>query len=136
MQIQQSGRKLEATLEANLKAVEKFCCVVKKFLAQHAKDVNHFTVLLLIREAVNNAVLHGSQHIPGAKVLVRLEYEVGQVLLTVRDSGPGFDWRAALEKKMEPLAETGRGLPILRSYAASVQYNEAGNELNIIIRSA
>jgi anti-sigma regulatory factor (Ser/Thr protein kinase) len=135
MHIQQSGRKLEARLEASLEAAEKFCCVAKEFLDRQATDVDHFVVLLLTREAVNNAVLHGSRTVSDAEILVRLESDPEQISLTVRDSGPGFDWRAALEKEPKPLSETGRGLPILKSYAASVRYNETGNELNVIIRS-
>jgi anti-sigma regulatory factor (Ser/Thr protein kinase) len=65
---------------------------------------------------------------------VSLEVLADRIVLWVKDQGPGFDWKEALAKEPEPLAENGRGLPILQAYASSFEYSEGGSELTVSLR--
>ena len=65
---------------------------------------------LVYGELVGNVV----RHAPGP-IAVALEWHAGIAVLRVRDSGPGFDWRSV--GPPEPLAESGRGLFIVRTLA-------------------
>ena len=69
-------------------------------------DVRH-NVLLLVKEALHNAARHG-----GSKsITIRWRLTTGQLLVTIRDDGAGFD---------PSLASTGNGLKNLRRRAASM----------------
>ena len=49
--------------------------------------------------------------------------------LVVADGGPGFDWRAALERVPAEAATSGRGLKIYQAYADRVSFNRVGNRV-------
>ncbi|MFW5838241.1 MAG: ATP-binding protein [Desulfovibrionaceae bacterium] len=134
MRTLQTGDTLQATLQADLACAEKLCRQVEAFLEDRAPEADLFAAMLLVREAVNNAVVHGARQALSADVDVKVQADADRIVLLVRDHGPGFDWREALAKTPAPLSENGRGLPILKAYASSFRYNEAGNELTVILR--
>ena len=90
-----------------------------------------FAIELLIREALANAVFHGSQADPLCRIIMRLKVDNEGVTIEVSDEGPGFDWRDSLERPVGPEGESGRGLPIYRYYADTVSFNEAGNAVTL-----
>jgi anti-sigma regulatory factor (Ser/Thr protein kinase) len=49
---------------------------------------------------------------------------------TIRDEGPGFDWRARLEKKSANLEMHGHGIRMAGYYGENLHYNDAGNEVS------
>jgi len=112
--------------------VEKVCHLAGQelnTLRLHKND--HFAIILLLREALNNAVLHGCSQDPALSFSCQLMISKDEVLLEVSDEGPGFDWRSRLaQAESEPPEDTdesGRGLPIFRRYATATFFNEAGN---------
>ncbi len=66
---------------------------------------------------------------------VRLSYRIspGDTIVTIRDQGPGFDWRryhaAVGEAGLEEAH--GRGILMARAYIDELRYNDAGNEVTI-----
>lgn len=98
--------------------------------AQHAGGTL-FDVKLLLREALLNAVLHGSRGDPLCAVTLEVRAAEGRLTLTVTDQGPGFDWRSGLSNLAPPEATSGRGLTILTLYADDVRFNASGNELTL-----
>ncbi|MGB9433371.1 MAG: ATP-binding protein [Candidatus Acidiferrum sp.] len=69
-------------VEQLMRLIEAWRCVVG----------NEFAVELAIREALNNAVVHGNAMDPNKLVEVRCRCERGKgVWLTVKDQGNGFD---------------------------------------------
>lgn len=50
-------------------------------------------------------------------------------MIEVHDEGDGFGWRSAIQETMATGSASGRGLPIMKAYAAEVSFNEKGNEL-------
>ena len=89
---------------------------------------------LALREALNNAVLHGNQ--TDAQKLVevccRCEWEKG-VWLIVKDQGNGFDPNAVPDalapERLE--AEHGRGICLMRLSMDQVLFEHGGTEVRM-----
>jgi serine/threonine-protein kinase RsbW len=99
----------------------------------HSRNVTGslFEVKLLLREALLNAVIHGSHMNPQQTVTLELLVADGRLTLSVTDQGPGFGWRARLINLPSPEAESGRGLSIMTIYADDVRFNDAGNNVTL-----
>lgn len=118
-------------------------------------------IALVLTEMLNNAIEHGSCEIGGeekaawldgggtAQALIEekaadprlagrrvfLQYQIDRErsVFTIRDEGPGFDWRRFLgeDAQLEALALHGRGILLSRESAAELTYNERGNEVRL-----
>lgn len=71
-----------------------------------------------VHEAVVNAMEHGNQYDPARWVSVYLEESDLAVTVTVQDEGPGV--RVA-EAPVDPLADRGRGLELMRGLVDEVR---------------
>jgi len=94
-------------------------------------DQCSFDVILLAREALVNAVLHGCQQDPDKQVQFTLALDGDELVMTVEDSGPGFDWREQSHSLVDMSEEHGRGFLIFRCYATDFAYNDKGNRLTL-----
>jgi anti-sigma regulatory factor (Ser/Thr protein kinase) len=112
--------------------VDRFCDEVRAKLLAGLPDRERFAVELLLREALNNAIVHGCLGKIGSEVHCELAAVDGGVRIRVRDPGDGFDWRAQLNGRPRSLAESGRGVEILTRYATTVAFSEKGNEVEMI----
>lgn len=115
---------------ADLGEVDRISAEVSSCLQELELQKHNFAVQLLLREALNNAVLHGSAQDPAKQVRLDLHISADALCLAVEDEGPGFDWRSILAN---PLAgqtqECGRGLQIYRFYADRVEFNSSGSRV-------
>ncbi len=123
-----------AVLPAEFQAIDRVVEQVERCLRERGLTETIFAVDLGCREALTNAVRHGSQGNPKHKVEFELGYTAGDIIIKVTDHGPGFDWAAALTHLPQATAENGRGLAILRQYFDEVRFNRAGNELVLKLR--
>ena len=119
-----------ASLRATLEEADAFCLEVRRRLPSGSAD--GFAAELLAREAVTNAVVHGSRG--DAALRVRCSLRVGRARLALRvtDQGPGFDWRGRSATASEVDTPGGRGLELYRAYAHRVLFNGSGNSILII----
>ena len=122
---------LERSIIASLDAVESFIADMREHLKACGLDGVCFDLELMAREALGNAVRHGSGDDSSRSVSVRLAVQPDRVELRVADSGAGFDWRNAPTCLPNPSSETGRGLCILKHYADRVEFNDSGNTVCI-----
>ena len=86
-------------------------------------------VEVAIHEALANAVTHGNQENPEKQVHVACRCSMdGEVLITVRDEGAGFDSRAVPDPTEEQrlLLTHGRGLHLMRAFMDEVSFEENG----------
>jgi len=99
-------------------------------------ETDVFAVRLALDEAVTNAMKHGNRSDPKKKVFIRFCIEDSAITISVRDEGPGFDYRDVPDPTADENLElpSGRGLLLMRSYMDSVVFNEAGNEVTMIKR--
>ncbi len=93
---------------------------------------DRFALRLLLREALNNAVLHGCKEDPLLNFSCRLEITDEQAVMEISDDGPGFDWHKETTSPTHDNLESGRGLQIYALYAHSTTYNPAGNSIHLI----
>lgn len=119
---------------AGMENVEIFIAGIHGFLAERALGSLAFDMELLAREALVNAVQHGSRCDASKVVSASLRLEGDALVLTVGDQGPGWDWRSMSVAPPDPVKESGRGLIIIRKYADSFAYNDPGNALTITKR--
>jgi serine/threonine-protein kinase RsbW len=84
---------------------------------------------IAIHEAFANAVMHGNHEDPGERVSVTCRCCLdGEVLITVRDEGLGFDFRAVNgpSESHRRLLPNGRGLLLMRTVMDEVAFEENG----------
>ena len=118
----------EKRVIATLQAVDQICGELRDGALGEIPGHEIFLVELLLREALTNGVLHGT-----SAVCCEVERIERGVVLRVRDSGAGFDWRHYLHAPSAAAGgESGRGIHILRRYSSALRFNEAGNEIEVI----
>lgn len=80
-----------------------------------------FDIRVAVGEALSNAVRHGSPRGESDVVLVSVTAYIDRVVLTVTDTGRGFDGAAAASG--DPYAASGRGVMFMRALMDQVEFN-------------
>jgi serine/threonine-protein kinase RsbW len=91
-------------------------------------------VELALREALNNAIVHGNHMDPDKWVSVRCECDPDNgVSIVVRDEGQGFDPCRVPDPTTHEgiLSDLGRGLLIMRSNMDEVSFEKGGREVHL-----
>jgi len=120
---------LEVHFSAELINIDKIALLTDRFLTSRNLKVHDFSIHLVMRELLNNAVIHGCGRDHDKSVRYRLGLEGTYLTMQVEDEGEGFNWREQIGKKVELYADHGRGVFILDEYCTSYRYNEKGNEV-------
>jgi len=95
---------------------------------------HEFEIELALQEALANAIRHGCQSDPTKLVECRVTYEdTGDVLIVVRDPGPGFDVTLAPNpvEGANVLRANGRGLFLIRQLMDEVGFAAGGREIRM-----
>lgn len=111
-------------VELLMQLIEGYHCVVGKEL----------DVQLALREALNNAVIHGNAMNAHKLVQVRCRCESGTgVQITVTDYGEGFDPGEVPDPLTAErlLAEHGRGIHLMKSVMDEVSFKRGGSEVHM-----
>jgi len=95
----ESVGKAAVSLTPELENIDLAVDVAQRFVSKEGMLEQWFSVLLVFREALTNAVLHGSARDLGKKIWCELAVKEDNVWITVEDQGAGFDWRTRLERK-------------------------------------
>jgi anti-sigma regulatory factor (Ser/Thr protein kinase) len=125
---------MRITVPATLAAVEEFFVEFRRRSQASLQPRNCFAAELLVREALTNAVMHGSGADPDKHVRCALRLRGNSLFIAVADDGEGFDWRAAGTKARKEDDCSGRGLEILHLYADRVRFSGKGNVVTMIKR--
>jgi len=113
---------------ARLEHVDLICSAAGVVLDQFSiPSKDRFAVELLMREGLNNAVIHGCANDASQSIQCRVTVLSGEVSIVIEDSGAGFDWRALSFKLSDPGREGGRGMSIYKLYASEITFNDSGN---------
>ncbi len=122
-------------LRSEINLISPFVDWLMSLIAQsHCVDGKEEFVELALREAVSNAIIHGNRLELRKLVHVRCCCEGGVgVLIVVRDQGHGFDPNTvpnplAVENL---LAETGRGIHLMKLAVDEVSFQRGGTEVHI-----
>jgi serine/threonine-protein kinase RsbW len=125
---------LSASFPATLADVDQVCEDAKVLLDNNGLGRSSFLVELLLREALNNAVIHGTGKNPDKFVRCRLSYsDENCVILLVEDEGKGFDWHKHLSQDVNKSADSLRGLAMMKLYSKVMLFNEKGNRVELRI---
>ena len=115
---------------ASLENVDHICADISAWMMDLNLSRLTFSLEILAREALNNAVIHGSQMDPLKKIYAELVLDEQALRLKVRDDGPGFNWQAILQRGIvDDHKESGRGIKLYQYYADPVEFNESGNQV-------
>jgi serine/threonine-protein kinase RsbW len=125
---------LRAELPATHDGLERFCAEFRLWLAGSCPSLDQFAAELLLREALTNCVVHACSEDPSKRITCVVRAKPGRLLIAVRDSGPGFDWRAVWNASANIFDTHGRGIEMLRIYANAVRFNESGNSMTLMKR--
>lgn len=93
-----------------------------------------FDVELALREALENAVLHGNQENPGKKVHIRCRCAPGnEITIVVTDQGSGFDFGKIVGNAFtsDPAADHGRGIQLMKAFMDDVHFERGGSEVHM-----
>jgi serine/threonine-protein kinase RsbW len=93
-----------------------------------------FDVDLALREALENAVVHGNQEDPDTQVHVRCRCQPGKELsIVVTDQGKGFDFEKTAGNGItsDPDSEHGRGIQLMNAYMDDVHFERGGSEVRM-----
>lgn len=148
---------LNSIFESRCDHIEWIMAIVERILYQSrlvpAQELSH--MLLIIHEAVSNAIYHGNLRVPDpvrlqksfrefekelerhypkaleqtADLHLLLTHEVGE--LTISDSGGGFDYRRELNRvdPPSPDMEMGRGIYLLKQTVDEIRFTDNGKTL-------
>jgi serine/threonine-protein kinase RsbW len=93
-----------------------------------------FEVELALREALENAVVHGNQEDPDTQVHVRCRCQPGkEISIVVTDQGKGFDFAKTVGdgNTTDPDSEHGRGIQLMKAYMDDVHFERGGSEVHL-----
>ena len=118
--------RLPSTLEGINEAIKH----LTDFIKETDLQTNFFALVYLVREALNNAVIHGNKMSPKKNVQCDVQVEGSDISITIMDEGDGFHWQeVASRKPPKPDSPSGRGVYSLQQYGYSMHYNDKGNIL-------
>jgi len=131
------GNRVAYTLESTLESVNQ----AEQVAEEQAKlagfpEHDRFKIMMSVREAAVNAVLHGNAYDPDKKIQVSFETKPESLIITITDQGKGLKF----EEVPDPLDEgnklktSGRGIFMIRSFMDEVRVRELhpGTELTLI----
>jgi serine/threonine-protein kinase RsbW len=111
--------------------------VTRHCLAGHrTSQTIQFRLRVVLSEALSNAIVRGNGEDQSKWVHVEAELLPDAIRVSVTDEGLGFDPGTVPEPiRPDQLAEAGgRGLFLIRKLVDSVQFNEQGNSICMILR--
>ncbi|MEA2059496.1 MAG: ATP-binding protein [Thermodesulfobacteriota bacterium] len=123
---------ISITFNSTMKNLDRACKKTIEFLkgknGRIKKDI--FSIHLVLREGLTNAVKHGNENNPEKLVMCCIHLTPDQTLqMEIEDQGMGFDWQNSADVFPDTSSEGGRGLFIMKHYVSDYGYNETGNRL-------
>lgn len=126
---------LKQSVRSQIRAISRSVAEVVRFMRNFRKgDGSESEIETALREALENAVVHGNGWEPGKRVYVDCRcYMDGDISITVRDEGRGFDTNAlpdptAPDKRLLP---HGRGIYLMKSLMDEVSFEEGGTVVHM-----
>jgi serine/threonine-protein kinase RsbW len=118
------------SLASQVTAIEPFIEQLMRFISKFRNpDGSEASIELAVHEALVNAMLHGNRVNPNKRVYVACRcYMDGEVSITIRDQGQGFDSRSIPDPTApeNQLSAHGRGIYLMRASMDEVHFDEGG----------
>jgi serine/threonine-protein kinase RsbW len=132
----QAGR-LSFKLASTMDSVAEIEAAAERLTQSAGMDEDEsFKVVMAVREAAVNAVLHGNGYDPQKQVSASFENDGKSLIIVIADQGEGLD-PDTLPDPLAPenlLRGTGRGIFLIRSFLDEVHFRQLhpGTELTLI----
>jgi len=115
----------------SLHLVEKF---VDDFSSSNniAQDV-YGNLLIAALEAANNAITHGNKLIESKQVTLDFKIDDNKIILTVKDEGPGFDYKNIPDPTSPENIEnmSGRGVFLMSKLSDKIDFENNGSSVKM-----
>ena len=126
---------LRQSLPSRVEAISPFVNQLMVFIRKFRNpDESETGIEISLHESLTNAVIHGNREDPGKRVyIVCLCSTDGEVSITIRDQGQGFD-SDAIPDPTDPdnlLAVHGRGVHLMRALMDEVCFEEDGSVVHM-----
>jgi serine/threonine-protein kinase RsbW len=126
----------EVSIPANVAAISPVVdAVMARIHKEHARATEiEFAIETALREALANAILHGCKQNSAKQVHCTVICDaLGEIQITVRDPGEGFDPASISDPLSEGnvLADHGRGVYLIRHLMDEVQFADGGREVRM-----
>lgn len=125
------SRTLVRNLHSSPPEVDAFCHEVREFLSEIGLSIEIFPVEMLLREGLNNAMIHGNGGNRDKRIQAEVRATRKWIVLQITDDGQGFDHRKKRKAVPDPEAVSGRGMAIYFLYAHRVSFNSTGNRVSL-----
>lgn len=126
---------LRLSIGSDLEQVDLVGIAIQSTLEQIGveADQSHWLVMS-VREAVINAIIHGNRQDAAKRVRVEVDLEGPEYVVRVADEGEGFDPESlpdptAPENLLRP---SGRGIFLMRQFADSIEYSFPANRGTVV----
>src|SRR4051812_20296300 len=123
------------SLPSQVEAISPFLDQLMRFIKRFRKgDRSEVDIEIAVREALTNAVVHGNHKDSKKRVFVTsCCREDGEVSITIRDEGQGFDSRAVPDPTAPEnvLSSHGRGIYLMRTLMDEVSFEQNGTVLKM-----
>ncbi len=119
----------------NIHKVEKFVEEISDLY--HINNTYFGNLMIAVTEAVANAIIHGNANDSTKKVRVEFTSDKNGLAFKVVDEGYGFDYKnlpSPLNGENGEAKNIGRGIFLINSLADEVNFNESGNEIELIFK--
>jgi serine/threonine-protein kinase RsbW len=93
-------------------------------------------LMLLLSEAVTNAIVHGNNEDPSKKVEVEIDIRPDSIITTVEDEGEGYDPDQESDDPLNEenlLKEGGRGIFLIEEISDEIEYFNEGRGIKFVI---
>jgi serine/threonine-protein kinase RsbW len=121
---------LRQSLPSQVALISPFVDQLMRFVAKcRNKEDSELEIETALREALANAILHGNREDPYKRVYVTCRCTPdGEVSITVRDEGQGFDSNAAADPTTPEsrLVTHGRGIYLMKTLMDEVCFEHGG----------
>ena len=121
---------LRQSLPSSVEVISPFAEQLMRFILKfRSPDGTEADIEMALHEALANAVIHGNGENSCKRIYVECRcYMDGEVSITVRDEGKGFDSSAVLDPTLlENLLFThGRGMYLMKALMDEVSFEEGG----------
>ena len=124
--------KLKLVIPADAAAIEKVSAAVNELLMDKQWPVEEvMKVELALQEALANAIRHGCRNDASKLVDCRVTVSAREVVMVVRDPGPGFDVRAVANplESANLFKRGGRGVFLMNRLMDAVEFTDSGRQV-------
>ncbi len=127
---------MQLIIDSNtLKLIEVEEFVQKAFVKYQLPDNYYHKILLCVKEAVTNSIIHGNKSDSKKKVTVKITRCHNEIIVKVKDEGAGFD----IDQLKDPTVsenireESGRGIFLIRKLCDELLFKGNGKIIEIKI---